>query len=439
MNFSQLNLKKWILDYLNKKHFVGLTNVQENVIPHLLERKSMIIVSKTGSGKTLSYLIPILQNLSFDQKTECLIVVPTKELCLQIYQLLNEFKQYNNQLSFFSCAADLSHENQILKIKRIKPKIIIGTPTKIQDLLKEKIIDKDIKSIILDEADTLFDYGFVHVIDDIFNMIDNDKLQKIACSATIHESFSNKLKKYFKNTTVYSSTKSIWINDQIIHNVVYSFNDNHIETLKKFLSHINPFFCIIFTNSLKESENIYQQLKPLKLKMTLVNKNTSPRKRKSIFQNIQKNQYQYLITTDLFARGIDLPFVDVVISVGLPEDDTWYIHRSGRVGRVNNTGTSYVIYKKNIDFQLSRLTKKNISWNYLYIDKDNKLKNKKKYIKQYQKPLIDSKNNSKIKCLININKKIKPCYKKKLKEQIQKIKQKLKRQYIDKQYKKNNS
>ena len=64
MNFSQLNLKKWILDYLNKKHFVGLTNVQENVVPHLLERKSMIIVSKTGSGKTLSYLIPILQNLS---------------------------------------------------------------------------------------------------------------------------------------------------------------------------------------------------------------------------------------------------------------------------------------------------------------------------------------------------------------------------------------
>ena len=161
------------------------------------------------------------------------------------------------------------------------------------------------------------------------------------------------------------------------------------------------------------------------------------RKRKQIYKQITENKFQYLVATDLIARGIDLPNADMIISYGLPLDTMWYIHRAGRIGRYNKTGSSWCIYRVSDDNLINNLTNKSIRWNFYFINSSLKLIKKEKKLKLRKKLKFDEKVNNEIKKIINQNsKKVKPGYKKKIKKQIHKIKQKIRHENIEKRVKK---
>jgi ATP-dependent RNA helicase CshB len=210
MTFSSLNLKKYITSTLDKLHIQNLTDIQEKTIPLGLKKKSMVIVSRTGSGKTFCFLVPILNNLDFENKnTQAVIVVPTKELARQIYSKILLFKNFESMIRCTLLIGNEDVNRQIQSIKASKPQIIVGTPNRILELVENKTINKNIKTLVMDEFDMLIDLGFTQVVDKLFKQVNSIGLQKICCSATAHQSLANKFKKYLTNTEVISNNENI--------------------------------------------------------------------------------------------------------------------------------------------------------------------------------------------------------------------------------------
>jgi ATP-dependent RNA helicase CshB len=210
MYFSQLNIQYWIKSICNQLKYNELTKIQELTIPQLLKDTSAIISSQTGSGKTLCYLIPILNKIVFENTTQVLIVLPTKELARQIYSKLLQFKQIKNELKIGLAVGGGNYEDNKFNFKKNPPHIIVGTISKVLEIVNKKFIDRaKINTLVVDEADMLMEQGFSGDTNTLFNFIDKPTLQKIACSATTHESLANQLSKYFKNTKVFSLSKTI--------------------------------------------------------------------------------------------------------------------------------------------------------------------------------------------------------------------------------------
>jgi ATP-dependent RNA helicase CshB len=181
-----------------------MTTIQEQSILPGLKKQDLIIVSETGTGKTLSYLLPILNNINLNiRKIQSIIIAPTKELVRQIYNILLKFKSYNQQLNI----SILSNDSNITKL--FNSHILVSTPSNVTNLINKQIDTNIISSIVLDEADLLIDYGFKNTIINIFNNIKNKNIQKIVCSATFHETLSNQIKTYLNKPLIISTSKNI--------------------------------------------------------------------------------------------------------------------------------------------------------------------------------------------------------------------------------------
>jgi ATP-dependent RNA helicase CshB len=210
MYFNELNIRYFIKQTLEQNHIVKLTKIQEESLPFTLKNKSAIITGQTGSGKTLCYVLPILNTIDLTKKTtQAIIVVPTKELARQVYSKLLEFQVNEKLLRIGLIIGNSNLEQQKNQIKLNPPHIVVGTTVRILELIQQKIINRNIKTIALDEVDMLLDQGFAAQVNEILSFISSPDLQKIACSATTHESIANQFSKYFKDTKVISATKTI--------------------------------------------------------------------------------------------------------------------------------------------------------------------------------------------------------------------------------------
>jgi ATP-dependent RNA helicase CshB len=323
MYFSGFNLEPFIKKTLSTLSISKATEIQEKTLPYLIKGKSLIITSCTGSGKTYCYLLPILNGIDFSiKKIQAIILLPTKELARQVYTKIIDFKKNEERLKATLLIGNMDINKQIQNVKSNPPQIIVGTVTRTLDLINKKIINRDISFFVIDEADMLLDLGFGKQVSQIFASINSFKLQKIACSATIHTSLANQFKNYLGNTIVVSSSESIWQNDNIKHKLIYARdNSNSLGTLMNFLKKINPYFCIIFANTIKEVDTIHNFLSHNGYRIGKLHKELTSRERKNIFRDINKNNYQYLVATDLASRGIDVEGADVVISYGLPDEN----------------------------------------------------------------------------------------------------------------------
>ncbi len=433
MLFKSLHLPIWVNETLNSNKLIELTEIQSLILTNYQKAHNLIVLAKTGSGKTLCYLLPILDSIDLvKNKTQAIIIAPTKELSNQVYQVLMLFKKYQSNLKI-----KLLNNFDSKKATQL-PHVIIGTPAKIYEYVLNHKNTFDLNYFIMDEVDMLIDFGFYQTIKSIFLQIDHPNLRKWAISATLQPNIANQLKKIIKDTKIISNIDSLYLHPSITHNLIYQSNNiDSLNTLNLLLKTINPYFCLIFANTKKECEAIYKLMIEQNYNACLIHKDLLPRQRKQIFKKIRANQFQYVVTTDLLARGIDLPDADLVISYGLSDDPSWYINRSGRIGRYIKKGNSYLIYRPNDDWKINNLVKKGIHWVYLKIDKNLQLV-EKQFKLRFKKPhKLDYSTNLKIKKIIGLNsKKVKPGYKKKINTKIKKIKQKVRHQEIEKKIKK---
>lgn len=420
--------KDWINKTINDMGFKKLTEIQSKTIPHIIKNKNVIGVSATGTGKTLSFVLPILNKLELNNDLQVIILSPTRELANQTYSVISKFTKYQKSLKHALLIGGSDINKQIQKINNNKVQILIATPARLKELLLNKKIDcSKVNTIVLDEADMILDLGFFKDLDTILNILPNDS-QKLIWSATLHELLINNLSKYISGAKIIKVGQSIYENKNIKHFVIHHLDK--FKSLEIFTKTIKPYISLIFANNKKDIKNIMEALHQLNINAIAIHGGLSSRERKTTYNKIKNLEYQYIVASDLASRGLDIDGVSHVISWDLPDDPEWYVHRSGRSGRSKYTGESYLFYDGKNDDKLKKLESKGIIFNHYKI-KNNTL-NEISYEYKKKVSVLDKQTQLEISKISNKKQKVKPNYKKKKKQEIKKIKQKSKRKYLEK-------
>lgn len=362
MDIKSFKLKKEIEDFLEYKKFSEFKLVQQKTIPNLIKGKSLFVESPTGTGKTLSFLIPILEKIEYDVlEIQAVIIAPTRELSIQINNTLNEMKEFQSKKIKSTLAiGGKDFEDQLRKINN-GTQIIIGTSDRINSLRNKTSKNLNmLKYLIIDEVDMILNFGSFDEIIDLSKNIPKATVLSFF-SASFPLSTQNYIKKLF-NKEIVNVVLKLDKNLVIKSHFIKAFDDNKEETLLKLLNSdsFNPYFCIIFAKTNLEVENIYRFLKENKIKeMGIFHNGLSSRERNRLLKLINNSELVYLITTDLMSRGMDFPGVSHIVNLSLPIDLTYYKHRIGRTNRNDIKGKIYDIYIDSDIRRYNEISKKN--------------------------------------------------------------------------------
>ncbi|AGM25950.1 ATP-dependent RNA helicase [Spiroplasma syrphidicola EA-1] len=439
--FSSFGLKKFLNDGLVDLKFSEPTLVQEQVIPLLQKHQNVICLANTGTGKSHAFILPILNNLDYQlNRIQSVIVTPTRELAKQIYENIRFFKTYQPELQVGCFIGGEDIKRQVEQLQKSQPQIIVVTPTRLKDLfLADALNFGKLSSFIIDECDMIFDLGFIDDVDYILSKVNND-VKVSVFSATIAEALKPFLLKYLKNPHFIDVNKSTVTNQNIEHVLIPTKHQDRGKVLLKVLATINPYLCIIFVNRREEIPGYFDLLRENGYSVCQLHAGLEPRLRTQMVKRIKNLEFKYVIATDVAARGIDLDGVSHVISIDLPNNLEYYIHRSGRTGRGQYTGKSYVLYDtKNLNL-VKQLEQWGITFEYQKWNSSNELVtiNLEPVRKKYQPQTTTNEVNKIINRYKtkNNNKKVKPGYKKKRKEEIDNLTKQIRREHIKNSIKK---
>ncbi|ALC89915.1 DEAD/DEAH box helicase [Bacillus sp. FJAT-18017] len=421
--FNQFNLKPFLIKSVESLGFTKPTEIQEQMIPAALKGASAIGQSRTGTGKTHSYLLPILEHLEPGrQEVQAVITAPTRELASQIYQqFLKAAEHYEGPETIVvrNYIGGTDKQKSIEKLK-IQPHIVVGTPSRIHALIEDQaLFVHTAKTLVVDEADLMLDMGFLEDVDRIASRMP-EKLQMLVFSATIPEKLKPFLKKYMENPKYIHIDPKKKAAENLEHLLLPSRHKNKKEIVFNVLQAFNPYLAIVFTNTKKMADEVADFLIGKGLKVGRVHGDLPPRERKKMMKQIQDLEYQYIVATDLAARGIDIEGVSHVINYELPSDLDFYVHRVGRTARANFSGTALTVYDTSDEDALNRLEKMGIGFKHVDFGKDGLVeianRNKRKTRKR-QEDEVDKM----AKAIVKAPKKVKPGYKKKINQEIAKV------------------
>jgi len=431
MKFSQFNLKDEIIACLNKNGYFEPTKVQEKTIPKALKGENLVVKSDTGSGKTHSFLIPIINNLENNDEIEAIILTPTKELANQTYNFCLEFKKYLKNFTVKLLTSNESNEENKKTIVN-KTKIIIGTPKKIASLIENTNINyKNIKTIVFDEVDMLLENNFINDIETILSYL-NKNIQIEVFSATITKSVEGFLKKYIGADYVITMNDANITSSNVKHFLINSKHRPINECVVNFIKIVNPYLLLIFLNSKEEVSALYNYLNSNGYKCGILSGELSSRERKSMLRRINNDEFRYIVCSDIAARGMDIKDVSDVLNIYLPNNLEYYYHRAGRTGRYDKKGNSYVLFDSDNEKNVFKLIEEGVNFSYLkFADsklvEDIPLKKEKKKKKIIDPNLKKDIQIAKSKTKVN---KVKPNYKKKREKAINKVKRIYKQKMI---------
>lgn len=432
--FRKFGLKQYINDGLKSIGFNAPTKIQELVIPRALTNESLIVESATGSGKTHSFLIPILQNLdeSLDE-VQTIIISPTRELATQLYDVLMELIKYNDQIRVARVIGGSDRETEIKRFEKFQPHIIVGTIGRISDLAINSNVLKvyTAKTIAIDEADMIFDQKELIEVDKLIGKIQG-RPQFLIFSATIPKGLRNFLNKYLTNIKSIAIKEERLTHDNISHIMIPCKAKDKYLVLQELLNTINPYLAIIFANTKDNVDELAMKLANDGYRVGKLHGAMEDRIRKQMIRRIHALEFQYIVASDIAARGIDIQGVSHVINFDLPNDVEFYIHRTGRTARFDKTGNAYSLYSYEDDEYIKMLQSKGLRTSVLkivngeFVDAKILRKNQEKS----KTVLIEEEVHKKI----PVPKKVKPGYKKKRKELIEKTIKKVKKERISEIY-----
>lgn len=351
-SFNELNINNSIVVGLEKQNITIPTGIQETAIPFALENKDIIAEAHTGTGKTLAFLIPIFEKINVEKREmQAIILAPTHELVVQIesqIKLLSTNSGIN--VTSLSIMGESNIEKQIKKLKEVKPHIIVGSPGRILDLIKKKkITAHTIKTIVLDEADNLLSKNKPVIIKDIIKSTMKDR-QLMFFSASINKETLNLAKTLVKDVEIIKIENKSEINPKIEHICILGSLRDKFENLRKLLAAEQPQRAIVFVNNNTDLRQINEKLQYHKVKSTAIYGNASKEERQRALDAFRRGKCNVLVSSDLSARGLDIPEVSHIISLDFPVNPDEYLHRAGRTARGNNSGVSVcLITNKDIE------------------------------------------------------------------------------------------
>jgi ATP-dependent RNA helicase DeaD len=342
--FEELGVAAPILKAIQEMGYESPMPVQEEVIPFLLgEDNDVIALAQTGTGKTAAFGLPILQKINVDiYQPQALILCPTRELCLQIADDLNDYSKYIQNLKVLPVYGGSSIESQIKTLKR-GVHVVVATPGRLLDLMNRKTVDLNlIKNVIMDEADEMLNMGFTDSINAILAEVPENR-NMLLFSATMPKEIANITKKYMKNPKEIVIGKKNEGNKNIrdIYFMVRA-QDKYL-ALKRIADFYPNIYGIIFCRTRKETQEIADKLIQDGYNADSLHGELSQAQRDYVMQKFRIKNLQLLVATDVAARGLDVDDLTHVINYGLPDDIESYTHRRGRTGRAGKTGISISI------------------------------------------------------------------------------------------------
>ncbi|MGM9926643.1 MAG: DEAD/DEAH box helicase [Bacillus sp. (in: firmicutes)] len=413
--FERFSFHPYILKAIEERGFTKPTDIQERVIPATLKGTSIIGQSQTGTGKTHAFLLPIMNKIVPEkEEVQAIITAPTRELATQIYKeavKIAECFPEDQQITVRCYVGGTDKQRTIEKLKQ-QPQLIIGTPGRIKDLIDAKALQVySATTLVVDEADLMLDMGFIQDVDYVAARM-TEKLQMLVFSATIPEKLKPFLQKYMENPRYFQVDPEQITAQKIEHVLVPLRHRNKFQLLHDIVTSYNPYLALIFTNTKQMAETVAEELNKRGLRVGQLHGNLTPRERRKMMKQINDLEFQYVVATDLAARGIDIEGVSHVINFEIPADLDFYIHRSGRTARAGYSGISATIYELSDEDALNKLEKLGVTFvnkdyvNGEWIEADDRNKRKKR---KKQKEELDVKG----KAIVSRKTKVKPGYKKK--------------------------
>ncbi|WP_431798812.1 DEAD/DEAH box helicase [Halobacillus andaensis] len=429
-SFKEYAISSTVEQIIEGLGFFNPTLIQEQVIPAVLRGESLIGQSHTGSGKTHAYLLPLLNQLEDEsQHVQFVVTAPTRELAMQIYNEVKKAVELAGKEEVWKSSLVIGgtdKQRMVEKLTSNPPQIIVGTPGRILDMVTEEALDvHNVKSFVLDEADLMLDLGFIEDVDQILIRM-NEDLQLLVFSATIPERLQPFLKKYLVNPTHIKIDDNKPSPESMEHRLVALRHKDPADLIMDISKSIQPYLAIIFTNGKEQADELASGLLDRGLETGLIHGGLSPRERKRMLKDLQSLRYQYIVATDLASRGIDIQGVSHVINARMPKEEEFYIHRVGRTARAGLEGTAINLYTEE-DFPLiEKLEKRGLTFNF-YEVKNGEWREAKSYKERQKRTPVHSELEKKAKQMVKKPKKVKPGYKKKMKQEADKNYKKLKR------------
>ena len=322
---------------LTKLGITEPTPVQTEIIPRIIGGENVLFQSETGTGKTFAYLLPLinkLESLTDNQRVRIIVIAPTFELASQINTACKSITTHKSALLIGG--APLKRQMEVLKEK---PEIIIGTAARLVELIHLKKLKVDgVFAVVFDETDRLVKKEALDDTSALRNLMPAGT-QIIACTATLNK----QTKIFFADAKNVVMPPEDVLKKRISHWALYAETRDKIDTLRKFLYAENPSKALVFTSRADQVENIYRKLQFKKVQCACLHAKTDKQQRKAAIDRFRSGKEKILITSDLAARGLDIPDISHIIQMDLPSDEDFFIHRSGRTARTGKTGINVVI------------------------------------------------------------------------------------------------
>lgn len=336
-DFEKFSLSKEILNSIEKLGYKKPTNVQEKVIPFIMEGKDIIVKSQTGSGKTAAFGIPICENICIEEKhPQAIVLTPTRELCVQVSEDLTNI----GRLKRVRSAAIFGKQPFDIQERALKQRvhIVVGTPGRTIDHIARGTLNlENIKYLVIDEADKMLNMGFIDQVQEVIKALPMKRITMLF-SATISEEIEYLCEKYMKNPDKIEITPEVSTNSKI-NQVLYDINENKkFDLLTKLIYLESPDSCIIFCGTKDKVGVVASRMKEKGFDANALHGGMLQGERLDIMKQFKRGEFRFLVATDVAARGIDIENLSLIINYDVPVENESYVHRIGRTGRAGTKG-----------------------------------------------------------------------------------------------------
>ncbi|AYN02379.1 DEAD/DEAH box helicase [Chryseobacterium sp. 3008163] len=344
MSFESLGLSSNIIHSVKKLGYLKPFPIQEQAIPVILQGKDLMGIAQTGSGKTACFVMPILEKLQNaevkkDRNVQVLILVPTRELAIQIDEVFRAFTEnLKREIRTMAVYGGVSINPQMKGMFGVE--VLIATPGRLLDLIDHNALSiSGIQHLVIDEADKMFQLGFGEEMDKLFGMMPVMK-QTTLFSATLDDKVSEMKKRISMNPTLIEIKKEEVEIDNIEQLAYHVAPEDKGPFLRYLIKEKKVEKALIFVSSTKSADNLVEKLKKNKIKAVAIHSQKSQGARRNNLEEFKVNGAQILVATDLIGRGIHIESLPCVINYELPRSPLDYIHRIGRTGRAGEKGTA---------------------------------------------------------------------------------------------------
>ncbi|USS86807.1 DEAD/DEAH box helicase [Fructilactobacillus cliffordii] len=419
-SFTDYHFQPFIMDALQELGFKKPTSIQAQVIPTIQHGKSIVGKSATGSGKTHAFLLPLFDQLDpADHRPQVIITTPSRELAYQIYENIKQLVRHSpSVIHVENYVGGTDKERQLEKLDREQPQVVVGTPGRILDIVKSgKLEINAARRLVIDEADMTLDLGFLTEVDQIAARMAKD-LQMMVFSATIPPKLKPFLQKYLKNPVITDIPTEHVINADVSNWLISTKGQDKNRLIFQLLTMGNPYLALVFANTRERADELEKYLQEQGLKVAKLHGGMQPRVRKRVMKQIQNLDFQYVVATDLAARGIDITGVSLVINDDLPSDSEYFVHRVGRTGRNGMPGTAITLYAPDDEAKIAELEAKGVQFQPKEIKHGEVVDTYDRRRRQQYRGHHDQLDGSTLGMIKKKKKHVKPGYKKKIKRAI---------------------